>query len=204
MVLVVESATSSGAWAWRQSARCSTSATSRSMSGSPRTMGSAIRRRPVSVVRAYLMPHRWTPHPETGSVGVVTVPENVRHRPVLRSRARECWVGWFTGGENFPTRATQPDGARSVLPRSDSQRRGPTDGSLCRCAPRPTQDPVAVASTDTPGGGACRADQPWMSGSPSDLRGSRTSSVAGNGCPHHKQPVRSSAVCRVRWRYWLR
>ena len=71
MVLIVELASGSGCgvWAWRQSARCSTSATSRSMSGSPRAMGSAIKRRPVGVVRAYLMPHRWTPHPRTRGDG---------------------------------------------------------------------------------------------------------------------------------------
>lgn len=93
-----------------------------------------------------------TPEP-TGTVGVVTVPENVRHRLFDRSRAGRWRVGWFTAGENFPSRATQPDGARSALPRRGPRHRGPTDGSLCRCAPCPRWNTLAVASTTTPGKG---------------------------------------------------
>lgn len=51
-----------------------------------------------------------TPVP-TGTVGVLTVPENVRHRRFHLSRAGRCRVGWFTAGENFPSRPTPPDDA---------------------------------------------------------------------------------------------
>lgn len=96
-----------------------------------------------------LCPTGGHPTPERKAV-VVRVPEGFRHRSFCRDRAGRCRVGWFTTGDDFPSRESQPEDARSVLPCSGSRYRGLINGLLSRCAPRSPQDAVAVASTDTP------------------------------------------------------
>ena len=58
-------------------------------------------------------------------------------------------MGWFTAGENFPSRPTPPDDAQSG-PRHGVTRHGePNGGSPARCAPHPGWSIVAVTFTTT-------------------------------------------------------
>ena len=73
------------------------------MSGSPRGAGSAIRRRPVGVVRAYLMPHRWTPHPSTHGDGRGADGSGKYPAPSLPLEpGRRVLGGVVHGGGKFP------------------------------------------------------------------------------------------------------
>lgn len=111
---------------------------------------SPMPRRPVTRPRpAVVATRRATVGSRRQSV-VVTVPEIFRDRPFLRSRARVCRVGWFTAGENFPSRPSPPDDARSGPGHGASRHSEPNGGSPARCAPHPGWSIVAVAFTTTP------------------------------------------------------
>ena len=115
--------------------------------------GHGFGNQPAPVRCGACIPH--TPQVDTspqyprGRLGVGTVPENVRDRPVLRRRARGCRVRWFTAGENIPNRPSPPNDARSE-PCHGASRHGESNGGLpARCAPRSRWSIVTVAFTTT-------------------------------------------------------
>lgn len=103
-----------------------TSATSRSMSGSPRGTGSAINRRPFGVVRACLMPHRWTPHPRTHGDSWSGDGSGKCPAPTLRPESGRAVAGGVVhGGGKFP-QPCNPTGWCTIRTASP---RPPTPGS---------------------------------------------------------------------------
>lgn len=118
---------------------------------------------------------------------------------VPRTRERRCRVWWLTAGENFPSRPSPPDDARSGPRHGASRHVEPNGGLPGRCAPRPRWSTAALTFTPTARRWRGPAVQRSILGSPTDARGSPPPSEAGSDCPHQKHAT--AVLLRASARY---